>query len=202
MRPRVLVLSIVLLAGGCTGVTPSPTASPSPAAAVPTPPAATPTAAATATPGSLVWEAYHSDELLFSLQLPSDWTASRGGAGEGEVLRASGGDQGAMLMTIDNPDEDVRFEEYVRDSFRSLLEQDPDAVDGVNLPGGRAARAVSPRPDGGVSVIYVFAPRGSHSKWLSFTWEQEQPNPLWAAIAERFNAYSPRPIIGFSTPTP
>jgi hypothetical protein len=207
MRPLGTILSFALLAVACTGVAPAPTASPTPSAPATASPELETAAAASptppqASPGTFMWEEYHSDDLFFSLQLPKGWTASRTGTAEGEVLRARGGDEGSLLINIDMPAEDVRFEEYVRESLASVLEQNPDALEGLNLPGGRAARVVSPRPDGGVSAIYVFAPRGNHAKWLSFTWDGDQPNPLWQAIAERFNAYSARPIIPFVTPTP
>jgi hypothetical protein len=188
MRPLVLIACFVLLAAACNTTAP---------------PTATPVLAPTASPAAIRWEEYHSDNLAFSLQLPDSWEARRPGPGEGEVLRAEGGDDGTLIVNIDVSAAELSFEEYIDATFRSLIELNPNAVQTIDLPGGRAARGVSPRTeDGGVSVIYAFAPRGDHAKLISFTWNQPEPNPLWQLIAERFSAYSPRPIIPFITPAP
>jgi hypothetical protein len=150
----------------------------------------------------VVWEEYHSDDLGFSLQLPRGWSARRTGTVEGDVLRASGEGAGSLLVVLELQEERVPFEQFVRESFRTLLEADPNAVQPVALASGRAVRAVSPRDDGGVSIIYLFAPQPDHAKSLSFTWESTEPNPIWHAIAERFNPYGTQPIIPFITPSP
>ena len=105
-------------------------------------------------------------------------------------------------MVLEPQEEQVPFEQFVRESFRTLLEADPNAVRPVALNGGRAVRAVSARDDGGVSIIYLFAPQPDHAKSLSFTWESTDPNPFWHAIAERFNPYGTQPIITFVKPSP
>lgn len=188
MRPQILILSFALLVAACSTTAPSPTPAPvsSPAASL----------------TGMVWQEFHSEDLVFSLQLPRGWDAARTGTAEGEVMRASAAGEGSLLMTIDIPEEEIPFEQYVRESFSSLLERDPNAVAATTLPAGRAARAVSPREGGGISVIYLFAPRAGHAKSLAFTWDENEPNPVWHAIAERFNAYSPRPLIPFITPSP
>lgn len=196
MRPLILMACFALLAAACN-TTPSPTSGPT------GPAGASPGTSAAGSPAGIVWEEYHSDDLAFSLQLPRGWTARRPGPGEGEVLRANGGDAGSLIVNIDVGAAELTFEEYIDATFRSLIEANPDAVQTITLPGGRAARGVSPRTaDGGVSVIYAFAPRGDHAKLISFTWDQPEPNPVWQLIAERFNAYVAQPIIPFVTPTP
>jgi hypothetical protein len=203
---------MALLVAACAATTPSPTpssgASPSagsdsPTAtggATPVRPTAAPSAATS--PEPLVWEEYHSDDLGFSLQLPRGWSARRTGTAQGDVLRASADGAGSLLVVLELLEQQVPFEQFVRESFRTLLEADPNAVQPVTLAGGRAARAVSPRDDGGVSIIYLFAPRADHVKSLSFTWESAEPHPIWHAIAERFNPYGTQPIIPFITPSP
>lgn len=187
MRPLILTACFVLLAAACTAQ-PAPTASP--------------TAAPTSAPTAFVWEEFHSDDLFFSLQLPRGWTARRTGPAEGIVLRADGGDEGSMVLTVEMEGIDKPFQEMVNDYFAGILAEDPNAVEPLELPGGRAARAVSPTEAGGVSVIYLYAPRGNHAKTLAFTWANRQPNGLWRTIAERFNAYSATPIIPFESPGP
>jgi hypothetical protein len=197
MRSLVPIACLLLLAAGCNAA-PTPPVGPSPTSAgvpetAPVAPSVTP----------FVWEEFHSDDLFFSLQLPRGWTARRSGPSEGIVLRAEGGEAGSLVLTIDTEiDVEAPFQQIVNDYFRSIIEEDPNAVEALELPGGRAARATSPRDNGGVSVIYLFAPRGDHAKSLSFTWGRAEPNPLWSIIAERFNAYSSRPIVPFITPTP
>jgi hypothetical protein len=194
MRSLISIACFVLLCAACgtTAVPASPVSTASPASA------------ASPTPAGIRWEEYHSDDLAFSLQLPDTWEARRAGPSEGTVLRAEGGADGSMIVTIDTASAELTFEEYIDATFRSLIESNPDAVQTVNLPGGRAAvgASTSTRSDGGVSVIYAFAPRGDHAKLISFTWAGAEPNPIWPLIAERFNAYSPRPIIPFGTPRP
>lgn len=203
---------MALLLAACATTAPSPTpssdASPSVGSAAPTAsdgaspilPTAAPSAATS--PAGLVWEEYHSDDLGFSLQLPRGWSARRTGTAEGDVLRASADGAGSLLMVLELQEEQVPFEQFVRESFRTLLEEDPNAVQPVALAGGRAARAVSPRDDGGVSIIYLFAPQADHAKSLSFTWDSDEPNPVWHAIADRFNPYGTQPIIPLITPSP
>lgn len=193
MRSLISTACLLLLVTACTPA-PAPSASPT----APSPTAPSPTASL----GGNVWEEFHSDDLSFSLQLPRGWTARRVGPSEGIVLRAQGGADGAMVLTIETEGVDVPFQEMVNNFFKGIIAENPNAVEAVELPGGRAARATSPTPTGGVSVIYLFAPQGNHAKSLSFTWDEPEPNPLWRTIAERFNAYTPRPIVPFITPSP
>ncbi len=189
MRPVILTACFLLLTG-CTAA-PSPTAPVGSTA--PSPPSAT--------PSLFVWEEFHSDDLIFSLQLPRGWTARRTGPDEDIVLRAEGGADGDMVMTVEMLENvDAPFQEIVNDFFGSIIAEDPNAVEPMQLEGGTAARATSPRENGGVSVIYLFAPQGNHAKTIAFTWDHAEPNPIWHGIAERFNAYAVQPIIPFESP--